>query len=126
VVQNTIPTLIPTVTPPADDLVQVAAAANPDSAPIQTTPTPVNTDLAKITQFATPPASAIAPKLDLYPYFKTIIAALVAFLVAAFVVDLYHLSDDQHLAHRGKHLAHIIFLIAILISMFFLGRGSVI
>jgi len=63
--------------------------------------------------------------LDLYPAFKTIVALLVAFLVSAFVIDLYHLSETEHLAHRGKHIAHVIFLVSILFAMFFLGRGSI-
>lgn len=86
-------------------------------------PTP-NTDLTAITRIATYPQ----PKpfsLDLYPAFKTIVALLVAFLVSAFVIDLYHLSETEHLVHRGKHIAHIIFLVAILFAMFFLGRGSI-
>lgn len=91
--------------------------------PSTISPTP-NTDLAAVVQHAAYPQ----PKpltLDLYPAFKTIVALLVAFLVSAFVIDLYHLSETEHLVHRGKHIAHVIFLVAILFAMFFLGRGSI-
>ncbi len=65
------------------------------------------------------------PSLNLYPAFRVIIALLVGFLIIAFVIDLYHISRSGEYHHRGKHLAHVIFLIAILIGMFFLGRGSI-
>ena len=107
----------PTVSPDLKD------TAKPVAILPTTSPTP-NTNLSAIVLQAKYPQ----PKpfsLDLYPAFKTIVALLVAFLVSAFVIDLYHLSETEHLVHRGKHIAHVIFLVAILLAMFFLGRGSI-
>ncbi len=101
----------------------VTDTQKPVIVPATIAPTP-NADLSGVVLQARYPQ----PKplsLDLYPAFKTIVALLVAFLVSAFVIDLYHLSETEHLAHRGKHVAHIIFLVAVLIAMFFLGRGSI-
>ncbi len=102
---------------------KVTDAQKPVIVPATLSPTP-NGDLgAVVVQAAYPQPKPFS--LDLYPAFKTIVALLVAFLVSAFVIDLYHLSETEHLAHRGKHIAHIIFLVAILLAMFFLGRGSI-
>lgn len=66
-----------------------------------------------------------SPYLNLFPAFRLISAIAIGFLIIIFAIDLYHVSRTQFHKHRGKHLAHIIFLVAILIGIYFLGRGAI-
>lgn len=66
-----------------------------------------------------------SPSINLLPAFRLLSAIAVVFLIVIFTIDLFHISRTQFHRHRGKHLAHIIFLMAILIGMFFLGKGAI-
>ena len=70
-------------------------------------------------------AKAISPSFNLLPAFRIIAVVAILFLILVFIIDLFHLSKTQYHRHRGKHLAHIIFLVTILIGIYFLGLGSI-
>lgn len=66
-----------------------------------------------------------SPSINLYPAFRMLSAVSIVFLVIIFTIDLFHISRTQFHRHRGKHLAHMIFLVAILIGMYFLSKGTI-
>lgn len=66
-----------------------------------------------------------SPFINLFPVFRFLSAVAIAFLILIFVIDLFHVSRTQFYKHRGKHIAHIIFLIGVLIGIYFLGRGAI-
>lgn len=88
------------------------------------TATPVLTEQIVIAP-KTSSAANTSPYINLLPAFRLISAVAIAFLIVIFVIDLYHMSRTQFHKHRGKHIAHIIFLLAILIGIYFLGRGAI-
>lgn len=65
------------------------------------------------------------PAINLLPVYQFLAGVLVAFLILAFCIDLYHLSKTNFQRHRGKHIAHLIFLLASLIGIFMLGKGAI-
>lgn len=65
------------------------------------------------------------PYINLFPAFRFMSAFAVALLIVIFMIDLYHLSHTPYDRHRGKHIIHIVFLAAILIGIFFLGKGVI-
>ncbi len=122
-VAATVPTSIPptaTPLPTATRTPEVLSESDRETLPNNE----VNADLSQVKEEMVKPTPS-SPSLNLYPAFRVIIGMLIGFLIAAFVIDLYHISKSAQYMHRGKHLAHVIFLIAILIGMFFLGRGSI-
>ncbi|MFO0703143.1 MAG: CAP domain-containing protein [Patescibacteria group bacterium] len=71
------------------------------------------------------PQTIRTPTINLLPAYQFLSGILVAFLIIAFAVDLYHLSKTDYHRHRGKHIAHLIFLAAALIGIFMIGRGGI-
>jgi hypothetical protein len=71
-------------------------------------------------------AVIVTPSINLLPAYQFMSGVLVSFLILAFAVDLYHISKTDHHRHRGKHIAHLIFLIASLIGIFMIGSGAII
>ncbi len=65
------------------------------------------------------------PSINLLPAYQFLAGVIVAFLILAFCIDLYHLSKTNFQRHRGKHIAHLIFLLASLIAIFMLGKGAI-
>ena len=74
---------------------------------------------------ASVPATIKTPTINLLPAYQFLSGILVAFLIIAFVIDLYHISRTDFHRHRGKHIAHLIFLAAALIGIFMIGRGGI-
>lgn len=93
-------------------------AANP-------TETPALTEKIILSPDTVTPYEKASPSINLLPAFRLISAIAIGFLIVIFAVDLYHISRTQFHRHRGKHIAHIIFLIAVLIGIYFLGRGAI-
>jgi uncharacterized protein YkwD len=87
--------------------------------------TPVLTERISLTPVTNSPQENTSPYINLLPAFRLISAIAIGFLIVIFAIDLYHISRTQFHKHRGKHMAHIIFLIAILIGIYFLGRGAI-
>ncbi len=86
---------------------------------------PVLTEQINLTPVTDSPQENTSPYINLLPAFRLISAIAIGFLIVIFAIDLYHISRTQFHKHRGKHMAHIIFLIAILIGIYFLGRGAI-
>ncbi|MBP6994319.1 CAP domain-containing protein [Candidatus Woesebacteria bacterium] len=84
--------------------------------------TPAFTEQIVLTPSAT---EEYSPYLNLFPAFRLISAIAICFLIIIFAIDLYHISRTQFHKHRGKHVAHIIFLLAVLVGIYFLGRGAI-
>lgn len=93
-------------------------AANP-------TVTPAFSEQVILTPPAGVPVQQLSPSINLFPAFRLISAVAIALLIVVFMIDLYHVSRTQYHKHRGKHFAHILFLMAILIGIYFLGRGAI-
>ncbi|MEI6326700.1 MAG: CAP domain-containing protein [Candidatus Roizmanbacteria bacterium] len=114
--------VIPTITPlPTATRAPQVLSGSYKGLPVSTD---TNIDRSQVKVEMTKPTSA-SPSLNLYPAFRIIIGILIALLIGAFVIDFYYISKSEQYIHRGKHIAHLIFLVAILIAMFFLGRGSI-
>jgi uncharacterized protein YkwD len=115
--------------PPALPTKVLVAAKSQTATPIPPTATPSPVPeatpgvAAVVTQ--TNQSRPVSLSLNLYPAFRIIVLALVGFLIVAFVIDYYHLSKIGTMHHRGKHLAHIIFLLAVFAAVFLIGRGSI-
>jgi hypothetical protein len=93
-------------------------AANP-------TVTPAFSEQVILTPPVGVPSEKTSPSINLLPAFRLISAVAIALLIVVFTIDLYHVSRTQFHKHRGKHIAHIIFLVAILMGIYFLGRGAI-
>jgi hypothetical protein len=87
--------------------------------------TPVLTEKVILTPSTNSLPEMTSPSINLLPAFRLISAIAIGFLIVIFAIDLYHISRTQFHKHRGKHMAHIIFLVAILIGIYFLGRGAI-
>lgn len=67
----------------------------------------------------------VSPRINLLPAYQFLSGIIVAFLIVAFAVDLFHISRTDFHRHRGKHIAHLIFLIAALIGIYMVGSGGI-
>ena len=74
---------------------------------------------------ATTDAARRRSTINLLPAYQFMSGVLLAFLITAFAVDLYHISRTDFHRHRGKHVAHLIFLLVAIIGIFFLSTGSI-
>lgn len=117
--------LLPTTTPfPGQKtLIQAGNQAIPITPQNGETTKPLQKgELNNSLESGAPPKST---SLNLFPAFRILTSIAIAFLITVFSIDLYHISKTQYHAHRGKHIAHLIFLVAILIGIYFLGRGAI-
>ncbi len=67
----------------------------------------------------------VSPKINLLPAYQFLSGIIVAFLIIAFAIDLFHISRTDFHRHRGKHIAHLIFLIAALAGIYMIGSGGI-
>lgn len=132
--------------PPASDIPAVNSATTDAVTPIpvrgrilptrsQIQKSALQADVAQVSptlseQFTVTPPSGTriktgSPFINLFPVFRFLAATSIAFLILIFMIDLFHVSRTQFSKHRGKHIAHIMFLIAILVGIYFLGRGAI-
>lgn len=91
----------------------------------ETSPIPSNEPETVETITLPAPAKTSSPTLNLLPAFRLIASIAIVILIIIFLIDFYHITRSQFHSHRGKHIAHLIFLIAMLVAIYFLGRGAI-